>query len=271
MKTLFQDMTRDEIKEAIDAKAVLLLPFGHTEQHGPHLPVGTDWFIAERVATAAAERLADTIPTLVLPTIAYGYDPKSVQAWPGVFRVRWDVTVNYLADVCTSAVEMGFKKLIVVSTHGPHGDVAKLAAREVFDRTGVGIVVSMPHALGAKRFAEIRKSKTGGCSHAGEYETSLMLHFGFPVNLDGLDDRDKVAVCDEWVAGDFVNGSGKVSWSTWALQRSQTGVYGDPTCASPETGKAAMETIVDEYCRLVEYVRNQEMPAQAFPVYPGGW
>ena len=50
--------------------------------------------------------------------------------------------------------------------------------------------------------------------NVGEFETSLLMHFGFPVDLSGTDDRDAVKVCNEWVAGDLA-GSGKVSWSTW--------------------------------------------------------
>ena len=271
MGVFFRDKTRPEIDEAIEQGTVLLLPLGHTEQHGPHLPVGCDSILAERVAQAAAEQLDGEIPALVLPTICYGYDPKSVQQWSGVFRVRWDVMVDYLADVCTSAVEMGFRKLMVISTHGPHADVAKLAAREVFDRTGVGIVFSGPHAMAAGRFAEIRKSPVGGCSHAGEYETSLMLHFGYPADLSGLDGRDRVKVCNEWVAGDYVNASGKAGWSTWALQISETGVYGDPSCASAETGQAVFDAIVKEYCRLIGFVHAQPMPEQEFPRYPRSW
>lgn len=266
----FAEKTREEIYKAIENDAVLLLPFGQTEQHGPHLPVGCDTFIAEESAEAAARACAGGPEVLVLPSVPYGYNPKSLQEWPA-FRVRWEVTVNYLADICTSAAEMGFKKIIIVSTHGPHGDVAKLAAREVFDRTGLGIVVSMPHALGASRFKEIRKSAVGGTSHAGEYETSLMLHFGFPVDISGLDNRDSVQYCNEWISGDFVNGSGKVSWSTWALQKTETGVYGDPSTAEEKTGKEVFQAIVDEYVRLIRFVKETDLPKQDFPVYPRVW
>ena len=271
MGDLFREKTRGEIVKAIKAHTVLLLPLGQTEQHGRHLQVGCDCIIAEQVAQSVAEELKGDPPVLVLPTIAYGYNPKSIQNWPGSFRVRWHVMVDYIADVCTSAVEMGFEKLIIISTHGPHGDVARLAAREVFDRTGAGVVVSMPHQVVSGQYKKIRKSKPGGTSHAGEYESSLLLHFGRPVDLGGLDGRDSVKVCNEWVSGDMVNGSGRVSWSTWALQVSQTGAYGDPSCASVQTGKAAFEAIVAEYCKLVKFVREQKMPAQTFPRYPRSW
>jgi creatinine amidohydrolase len=271
MSIYFAEKTMPQIRQAIADDAVLLLPLGQTEQHGPHLQVGCDSIIADHVAEAVATKMNKEFPVLVLPTIAYGYVPKSVQNWPGVFRIRWDVMVSYIADVCVSAAEMGFKKIVIISTHGPHGDVARLAARDVFDRTGIGVVVSIPHVLCAKHFNKIRKSKLGGTSHACEYETSLLMHFGYPVDLKGLDDRDSVKVCNEWVAGDMLGGSGKVSWSTWALQISETGVYGDASCSSKTTGRKTFEAILDEYSRLLRFVRAQEMPTQTFPRYPRSW
>ena len=245
MSKLFEELTRPEIEAAIENRPVLLLPLGQTEQHGPHLAVGGD------------------PPVLVLPSISYGYVPKVVQEWVGAFRIRSEVMIDYLADVCTSAVEMGFEKLIIVSTHGPHGNIGPLAARKVFDRTGVGIVFSMPHKVGAEAFRKVRKSGIGGASHAGEYETALMMHFGYPVDLDGLDNADIVNICDEWVSGDYVNGAGKISWSTRALQKSASGVYGDPSCATKETGETTFRGIVSEYCRLIRYVHETEFPGRS--------
>lgn len=256
MSYLFAEKTWPELEQAVKTGTILLLPFAETEEHGRHLQVGCDTIIAERVASAVAERMQPEMPVLVLPSIAYGYTPKAAARWPGTFRVRWNVVVDYLADVCTSAVEMGFHKLVVISSHGPHGDIARLAAREVFDRTGVGIVVTQPHTMVAVAYRKVRKSRLGGACHACEYETSLLMHFGYPVDLTGVDDRDIVKTCNEWVGGDMVGGSGKVSWSTWALQESETGAYGDPSCASPETGRVCMEAIVEEYCRFLRYFRQ---------------
>lgn len=261
MSYLFAEQTWPELEKAIQAQTLLLLPFGQTEEHARHLQVGCDAIIAERVAQAVAEKLAPDIPALILPTIPYGYVPKATTKWPGTFCIRWRVAVEYLADVCCSAIEMGFRKLAVISTHGPHGDIARLAAREVFDRTGVGIVITQPQTFVAKTFASIRKSALGGAAHAGEYETSLMMHFGYPVDLTGTNKQDMVKTCNEWVAGDMA-GSGKVSWSTWALQPPINGGMGDPTCSDAETGKLCMEAIVEEYCRFLKYFREHETPVQ---------
>jgi creatinine amidohydrolase/Fe(II)-dependent formamide hydrolase-like protein len=87
------------------------------------------------------------------------------------------------------------------------------------------------------------------------------MYFGYPIDLTGTDDRDAVKVCNEWVAGDIA-GAGKVFWSTWALQTSDTGVLGDPSCATAETGKACMEAIVEQYCYFLKYFWEQETPVR---------
>ncbi len=256
---LFSEMTWPQLQRAIEKNTVLLLPFAETEEHGRHLPVGCDTIIAERVALAVAEAVAPDIPALVLPSIPYGYSPRAATQWPGTFCIRWHVVVRYLADVCCSVVEMGFRRVVVISSHGPHGDVARLAAREVFDRTGVAIVVTQPHTMAVPTLKRIRRSKVGGMSHACEYETSLLMHFGYPVDTSGLDDRDSLKMCNEWVSGDLCQ-SGKVHWSTWAHAESETGTFGDPSCASPETGRACMEGIVEEYRRFLAFFVEHDLP-----------
>lgn len=266
MSHLFADLTYPQIKRAIARKTILLLPFGQTEEHGTHLPVGADTIIADRVALAVAEAMEagssaakDRVPVLVLPTVPYGYSPQVMTKWPGTFTVRLQVIVDYLSDVCASAARMGFEKMAIITTHGPHIDVARLAARNVFDATGVGVVITQPTAFAAAAFNKVRTSAPGGVCHACEYETSLLMHFGYPVSVKGLSDRDRVKVCNEWVAGDGFR-SGKVSWSTWALQNSRSGAYGDPTPAIAATGKACMDAIVGEYCRFLKYFHGHDVP-----------
>jgi creatinine amidohydrolase len=258
---LFADKTWPELQKAVEADTVLLFPVGQTEEHGLHLQVGCDTIIAERVALAVAEAVDPKIPALVLPSVPYGAVPEPVTHWPGTFKIRWSVMIDLLTDICCSAINMGFRKIVVISTHGPHGDVARLAARETYDRTGVGIVITQPHTMARAAFAKIRKSELGGASHACEYETSLMMHFGYPVDVSKVDDRDKVRLNNEWVAGDMLGGAGKVSWSTWSLQQSETGAYGDPSCATPQTGRATFQAIVEEYARFLAFFHRHEPPA----------
>ena len=69
MSHLMRDRTWPQIKEAIAADTVLLLPFGQTEQHGEHLQTGCDTIIAERVCEAVAKKMDGEIPVLIMPPI----------------------------------------------------------------------------------------------------------------------------------------------------------------------------------------------------------
>jgi creatinine amidohydrolase len=98
--------------------------------------------------------------------------------------------------------------------------------------------------LAAERFSEIRKSGRGGSIYGGEYETSLMLYLGEPVDMDQAIDEDIMRYHSDFIAGDNFVGGQKVFWSTWGLQKSKTGIYGDPTVATAETGRQLLEAMV---------------------------
>jgi creatinine amidohydrolase len=79
-----------------------------------------------------------------------------------------------------------------------------------------------------------------------------MLYFKQPVNKDEFTNEDIMRYHSEFVPGDnFVSGKG-VFWSTWGIQKSKTGIYGDPTCASKETGKLVYEEIIEKLSKFIE-------------------
>jgi creatinine amidohydrolase len=102
--------------------------------------------------------------------------------------------------------------------------------------------------MAAPAVVEGRRSAPGGCIHGGEFETSLMLHFGADVDMDEADDGDVFRYHSSHFPGDGFAGSKAAFWSTWGIQRSETGIYGDPTCASAEFGAAIFETAVENLC-----------------------
>jgi len=253
-EVFLRNLTSPQVDAAVREGAVLLIPFGQTEEHGSHLPIGADSIIAEAAAEAAARELAGKVPVLVAPSIQYGYSNTVMQDWPGTFIVRPEIITELLIDVCCSAVKTGFRKLVIVSGHGHHVGICRIAIRRVFDLVGVNVALTQPHAFASDTLARVRKSGPGGVCHAGEYETSLLLHFGSPVDMDAATADDALCFKSDFVSADGIGGakSGKVFWSTWGLQKSRTGAYGDPTVASAETGKALMESIVAEYCAFLE-------------------
>ena len=250
MSLYFADQSWPQLQEAIENKALILLPVGTIEEHGRHLPVSTDAVIATEVARGLAEALQGELPVLVIPTIWTGYSTKDMARWPGTMRVRTRVLMDLIFDVCASLIEMGFQKIIMLDCHGHHDNVLKTVTREIADAYEVYLAVISPAALSAERYREIRKSEIGGSIHGGEWETSLMLYFNQPVDMSQATNQDIMRYHSEFIPGDNFVGKKGVFWSTWGLQRSQTGIYGDPTVATKETGQAIMEAIIENGVRF---------------------
>ena len=247
------ELASPEVGALVEQNALCLVPIGQVEEHGKHLPVGTDATIAERVVTAAAERLEPDLPTVTLPAIWTGYSGKELANWPGTIRVRTRVVADLVFDVVKSLIEMGFAKIILVNGHGHHPGILEMVAREIADETGVYIAVAEVAKLAAEAVQQHRKSAPGGCIHGGEFETSVMLHLGEPVDMSKATDEDVFRFESEFFAKDGFAGSKAAFWSTWGIQRSKTGIYGDPTVATKEFGEVVFEAMVG---KLVAFARE---------------
>jgi len=263
-EVLLRNLNSHQVGEAAKQGAVLLLPIGQTEEHGQHLPIGADTIIAEEVALAAARAMVGEVPVLVAPSIQYGYSNEIMRSWPGTFIIRPQVMIDLIIDVCCSAVKMGFKKVAIVSAHGHHVGICRIAIRQIFDLVGVNVVLTQPHAFGRDAFAQARKSGPGGICHAGEYETAMLMHLGYPVDMSLASKGDALRFKSQFVATDGIGGarSSSVFWSTWGLQKSKTGTLGDPTAADPETGKIAFEAIIADYRDFIREFYNWQAPLE---------
>ena len=175
MTSKFQELRSPQVKAAADAGAVVLLPFGQTEEHGPHLPIMTDVFIAERLCDEVVARLDGQPPAYCLEPISYGYSQAVLKRWPGTFILPDDVVLDTLKHVILSLVDMGLRKIVVVSTHGNHVGIARMAARLLADERGVGPALWFPASVCGDALAEHGKAGPGGSCHAGEFETSFAM------------------------------------------------------------------------------------------------
>lgn len=166
-------MTRDEVAEYA-ADSILVLPTAATEQHGPHLPLGTDAIIGEAVAREAL-RVADIDHQLILaPVMPYGSSHHHL-----IYNALSLSTATYLAgisDLLDTALTSGFRRVYVLNSHGGNVDCVRLAARDtaLVQCAVVGSCsywdVSLPAILKAGL-----DGKAPVPGHAGQFETSLML------------------------------------------------------------------------------------------------
>lgn len=254
MSLYFHHLTSPEVGEAAERNTLVLLPVGQVEEHGPHLPLETDCIIARETARVVAEEIASEIPVLILPTVWTAYTVRQVARWPGLITFREpESMIQMIYDILASLVENGFCRIVIVNAHGNNPAVLELACRKI--GSDYNVFPALTYVLGMSKTIgpQVRKSVMGGCGgHAGEEETALLLHLAPDmVHMDHATDEDIVRYQTRFFPGDIYsdipNRVSGIHWSTWGVVASKTGVYGDPTAATAETGKALFEEIVRNY------------------------
>lgn len=243
--------TSPEIEEAILQNAVVLLPIGQVEEHGPHLPVGTDTFIAEGVAQRVAEALEGEVPVLLMPAVWSAFSVDAVGKWPGLVKLRTRTMIDLVHDIVASLLRQGFRKILLMNGHGNNPGILDVALRELADEFDSTPVLANIWTFSAESFSRVRRSAPGGAIHADEYETAMILALGYPVNMSKAPGGESFRFESKFRARDNFSGKNMVTWSTWKLQQSQTGVYGDPTVATVETGEIVLEDTVQKFSELV--------------------
>jgi creatinine amidohydrolase len=166
-KFLIEEMTPQEITDALKEVDTVVVPLGSVEQHGPHLPVGTDTLIPITVAKRVAERAK----VLVAPPVYYG-NSLSMVDMKGVFTVMPDTLASLLLDLCRSFSKQGFKKIVFINGHGGNKQVLSFVGQKARIETGALIVRIDWWEIAAE---EIPKICETGVEHADEGETSMML------------------------------------------------------------------------------------------------
>jgi creatinine amidohydrolase len=171
---LFNELTRERLNQ-LAPDALVVLPVGATEQHGPHLPVGTDHFAVERIARQAAMAASDRITTVVAPTLPFGSSEHHLQ-FGGTLSFSTETYYRVLVDLVESLVTDGFRQIFILNGHGGNSELIQLAARDVALRrvVSVGAAPYWTIAWDALVAAGIHQ---GGRlpGHAGRFETSLIL------------------------------------------------------------------------------------------------
>jgi creatinine amidohydrolase len=166
-------LRRGEIADAAQQRAMVLLPTGAIEQHGPHLPLDTDSATAWELCVRAAEAVREECPTLVLPPLWWGLSPYWM-GFPGTITLRPEVLIEVVADVCSSVARHGFSRLIIVNGHG--GNDGLLQGAVVKASTAAFRIASLSYwALLPDVLREVTERDHGLIGHAGELETSIQL------------------------------------------------------------------------------------------------
>src|SRR5215831_19328077 len=171
---LFAEMNREQLRAEAPA-SLALLPIGATEQHGPHLPAGTDFFTVESLAREAAARTPDDVPIIVAPTLPFGSSHHHF-VFGATLSLSAETYYRVLCDLVESLITDGFTRIFLVNGHGGNHELAQLAARDMALRHPVRVAAGSYWNVGWKELvaAEAHRGRRLP-GHAGDFETSMML------------------------------------------------------------------------------------------------
>jgi len=153
-----------EMKQILEKTRTAVIPVGSVEQHGPHLPLGTDWIIAHELAS----RISEKTNAIMLPVIPVGYAEYHMD-FAGTITLTQDHLRDVLLDICRSVIKWGIKRIVFVNGHG--GNLASLRSVCLKLRDESGVLCAV--AQWFDTFDEVDGWKA--TEHGGIIETSLMM------------------------------------------------------------------------------------------------
>lgn len=218
------------------------------------MPVDTDARIAEAYGTRLATALVPEMSVLLLDTIRYGYSLKIMRQWPGtiIHCSQPGVHGHGLRSLPVSP-RYGLRETGYPRLPWGHGGPLNTVSRELCDATDKAVAIINPFVMAKDEFNAARKSPAGGALHGCEFETSLVLHISPEVvDMSKATNVDHFRYHSDFVAGDNCLGKERVTWSSWYIQPTKTGAYGDPTVATAEMGKLIMDAAVANGARFLK-------------------
>ena len=231
-------LTWPEVQAEIEAgRGTVVVAFGATEQHGLHMPLGTDALIGDHLA----RRLADRLDAFVAPTVRVGCSEHHV-GFAGTMSLAQETYHAVVADLVGSLLRGGFRRVVLLPTHG--GNFAPLAAAVgQLDEAARDHVVALTDLGVLFEIAQMGERDHGvplaeGGLHAGEWETSMLLAIHPEMVRMDRAQAGYTGDLETAVGSMFAGGVASIS---------ENGTIGDPARASVEHGQrywAAIEELV---------------------------
>jgi creatinine amidohydrolase len=219
-----------------------LLVAGSVEQHGPHLPLGADTLVVERLAEISAERHGALILGALRAGAMFAY-----AGWPGSQPVPAAVVTGLVPALAAPAVAHS-NRLLILNGHDENHEPLLVAARELADRSQTDVIVIEWAQLVRDVIREVSESRSE--SHAGEGLTSVFLHW-YPDRV--RTDRIETGVCTEPGIAQADLHAVKRAHHVTRVGREQTpnGILGDPRLATAAKGAVIADALASRVDTLV--------------------
>jgi creatinine amidohydrolase len=243
------DIHWPDVSGAGPARWIAVLPLAATEQHGPHLPVGTDVMIAQAYLARVRELLADAVPATFLPLQPVGISTEHI-GYPGTLTLPAEVALKTWMALGESIARSGIKKLVMVTSHGGNSAVMTLVAQDLRAQHGLLAVTTGWSRFGAPDGLFSAEELRHGI-HGGAVETSIMLaRYPQHVRNAKLADFRPASISMEkdyrWLSA---HRPAPFAWQAQDLHPS--GAAGDATQASAEKGQRMLDHGAAAFCELL--------------------
>ena len=238
----WEDLTMLGFETLLQQTQTVILPLGSLEEHGPHLPLGTDTFHALKLA----RRVAELRPVVVAPPVFYGMC-RSTREHPGTVSISGDTLRALLVDVGREFYRVGLHNLVFISGHagGTHmSAIVEAGERLLTELPEVKVaVVNLLELLREVLGEQPDLVQTKGDSHAGEVETALMLA-AYPGLVRGT-------APEEWP-----------SFPKYVLVRDKRrywpgGVWGNPAPATAAQGEAILRAEAERLAKVISKLEEK--------------
>ena len=257
------ELTWKQAKKTLQETSTAIIPVGSNEQHGPHLPVGTDWIVANEIAT----RLSDRTKAIVLPVIPYGYAEYHMD-FPGTIYLDKETLFILLMNICRSLNKWGISRILFVNGHGGNMDTLHTVSMKIRKKYGI--------LAAAAQWWEMLPPRIDGQiteTHGGPAETAIVraikpnlvdMDAAFVSKVKSLTKKiETVSI----VQSKFEDGLiriyyrvGDVSEAGSMTELEDATDVRDFSTATPERGKEFLEKVVDQLAKFIPEFEKIEVP-----------
>lgn len=243
----FQEITSTAARKMADAGAMVVLPVAALEQHGPHLPLGTDALVLDAIIVGCRESLGEDFNGVFLPALPYGKSPEHMN-FAGTVSLQAETLLAVVNDIIASLVRHGFRHFVFFNGHGGNAALLQSFAFDLRDRYDA-VIYNLDLWGGgffSEMIAEYFPTLVMKEVHTASIETALIQylypHLAGDVPARGEQKEFGGGLRHGWLAEDY----------------SPIGVIGDPSLANAETGEKIYRDAVDRACGLLRDLEAQK-------------
>lgn len=228
---------------------IAVLPLAATEQHGPHLPLGTDLMIAQAYLARVRELLPDTTPATFLPLQPIGISTEHLD-YPGTLTLATETALQIWMALGESVARAGVRKLVMVTSHGGNSAAMNLVAQDLRAKQGMLVVTTGWSRFGAPDGLFSEEELRHGI-HGGAVETSIMLaRYPHVVRKDKIANFTPSSVAME-KDHRFLSAHRPAPFAWQAQDLHPSGAVGDATQATAEKGQRLLDHGAAAFCELL--------------------